>query len=388
MNILNKIKLFAKTDLGIALWIVLIWKALMSVIGFAIDVHFDGAPSFFDHTMHWDAGWYVTILNGHYADNLASSAFYPVFPFLVGIVHYLGFGLIDYPVAGQIVNTTAAWFVIAALLKLGKLLIGDMQKRWLVALILCAPTAFFLHVFYSEAVFMALSLWAYLFALKRNWLGVGILLAVLTATRLPSVLILALCGLEFLRAYNWKPKQFFNKNALFFLLAPLGFVAYVVYLAIVQNDPLGMFHAYNHTMDWAYQVFNPNILETIAKALYQIVRTIVGLRVLDTELFVNVLLPLWSLFLLGLSSIYLLLRKNQKFLPLGIVGILSIIMFTLNSNVVSVHRYILPSLTVYIAIALFIKSLKKPYLLYAWCFVGVIVQLFLYTAFIRVMFAG
>lgn len=384
----QKIKIFSKTDFGIALTIVLAWKLVISVIGFGIDMYFGGAPSFFDHTMHWDAGWYLTVLNGQYADNLASSAFYPVFPILVGFVRFLTFGFIDYPVAGQIVNTTAAWFAVAGLLKLGRMLIGEKQKFWLIALILCAPTAFFLHVFYSEAVFMALSVWAYYFALKRNWLGVGILLAFLTATRLPSVLIIALCGLEFLRAYDWKPKKFFNKKALYFLLAPLGFIAYAIYLSFAQSDPLGMVHAYQHTTDWSYHVLNPNIIETIAKACYQIIRTIIGLRVFNTELFVNVILPLWGLFILGLSSIYLLGKKRRQFIPLGVVGILSIIMFTLNSNVVSVHRYVLPSITIYVAIALFIQALKKPYLLYILCAIGVPIQLVLYSAFIRVLFAG
>ena len=36
-----------------------------------------------------------------------------------------------------------------------------------------APAAFFLHSFYSEAVFCALGFWAYLFALRRQWLWMG-----------------------------------------------------------------------------------------------------------------------------------------------------------------------------------------------------------------------
>jgi len=387
-KIQQAVKIFSKTDIGIALWIVLGWKVLMSIIGFAIDVHFGGAASFFDHTMHWDAGWYLAIIHGQYVDILASSAFYPLFPLLVSVVHSLGFGLIDYPISGQIVNTIALWFALVAALKITTTLIGKSEKKWIIILILCAPAAFFLHVFYSEAIFMALSFWAYYLALTRRWFSVGVLLALLTATRLPSVLIVALCGLEFLRAYDWKPKQFFNKKILFFLLAPLGFIGYSIYLSFAQADPFGMFHAYSHTTDWIYQVFNPNIIETIAKALYQIVRSLIGLRPFNSELFVNIMLPLASLFLLGLASIYLFGKTRRKYLPLGIVGILSIIMFTLNSNVVSVHRYVLPSLTIYIAVMVFIKNIKKPYILYIGCFLGLIIQAFLYVAFVRVLFAG
>ena len=87
-------------------------------------------------------------------------------------------------------------------------------------LVLSAPAAFFLHVFYGKALFLALSLWAYLFALKRNWIGVGILLALLTAARLPALLVIGLCGLEYLHSYSWNLKKAFNKNILWFLLAP------------------------------------------------------------------------------------------------------------------------------------------------------------------------
>ncbi|MFZ2126048.1 MAG: hypothetical protein WAV04_00870 [Candidatus Microsaccharimonas sp.] len=386
--ILKSLKAFSQTDIGTALLITIVWKILMTICGFAIDSHFGGSVSLFDHTMRWDAGWYKTIIDGQYANNLASSAFYPLFPLLTGIIHFLGFGLFDYSIAGQIINTVAMWFALVALIKLARLLLGKKQRLWLIILVLSAPAAFFLHVFYSEAVFMALSFWAYYLALTHRWLGVGILLALLTATRLPSLLIVALCGLEFLKTYDWNPRKFFNKNILFFLLAPLGFIAYATYLSFAQHDALGMFHAYAQTTDWAYQVFSPNIIETVAKSAYQVVRLFIGLRPFDNEMLVNIILPLWSLILLLMSSLYLIFKHRQKLLPLGIVGILSFIMFTLNSNIVSVHRYILPSLTIYIAVALIAGHGYRKLVLYLWIISGLILQAFLYTAFIRSLFAG
>lgn len=389
MKIANLLKTFLRSDFGIALLITVAWKVLLTTLGFVIDSVNGGATSLIDHTMRWDAGWYVTILNGHYADNLASAAFYPLFPLFVGTVHVLSFGLFDYAVSGQILNTVAVWFGLTALIKLGRQLVGENNKFWLVALLLSAPAAFFMHVFYSEALFIALSFWAYYFALKRRWFGVGILLALLTATRLPSVLIVALCGLEFMRAYDWNIKKIFNKNLLLFLLVPFGFIAFSVYLHFTQNDFLGMFHAYQATTDWVYQVFNPNIIETIAKSAYQIVRAIAGLRPFDNELFINIALPLWSLFILGISSLYLILKHRKNLLPLGITGLLAIIMFTLNSNIVSAHRYVLPMLAVYIATVLFVGKFKlRTWILVLICSIGVIIQLSLFMFFIRTLFAG
>jgi len=377
-----------KTDFGIALLITISWKIVLTTIGFILSVNSDSTVSLLDHTMYWDAGWYTTIITDHYATNLASAAFYPLFPFLVGLVNTLSFNTLGVPLAGQLVNTVAVWFAIVALIKLSREILGQENKYWLVAMVLAAPAAFFMHVFYSEAVFMAISLWAYYLALKRQWLGVGILLAVLSAARLPALLIIALCGLEFLRAYDWNLKKVFNKNLLYFLLAPIGFIAYMIYLSVVQHDPLGMFHAYAHTNDWAYQVFNPNILETIAKSGYQVVRTAIGVRPVDSELVINILLPLASIVLLALSSAYLFIKHRKKYLPLAIVGVLSLIMFTLNSNIVSVHRYILPSLGIYVAIALLAKHIKKPLLIYAWCVIGIAIQIVLFYLFAMHQFAG
>lgn len=388
MNALKLIRHFLKTDFGTALIVTLVWKVVISVIGYIIDLQSGGATSFFDHTIRWDAGWYTSVITDHYAHNLASAAFYPLFPLVVGLVNLLSFNSLGIPLAGQLVNTIAVWFILVALIKLARNILGENKKYLFIALVLSAPAAFFMHVFYSEAVFMALSFWAYYYALKRNWLGVGILLALLTAARLPSILVIALCGLEFMRAYDWKWRQFFNKNVLYFLLAPIGFIAFAVYLSFIQHDPLGMFHAYQHTDDWAYQVFNPNIFETILSTCYQIPRVIMGQRLFNSDFIVNALLPVASLILLGMCSLYLLIKHRKSYLPLGVVGLLSIIMFTLNSNVVSVHRYVLPSLTIYVAVGLFVRRFKRPCVLYAICAIGVLIQVFLLYLFVNNRFAG
>jgi len=388
MRILSFIRRILLTDFGIALLITLAWKVALLTIGFSIDSHYGNASSFLDHTMRWDAGWYLTIINGHYADNLASSAFYPLFPLLVYIVHFITFGMIDYPLAGQLVNTIAVWLALTAAIKLGRILLGEHHRYWIIGLLLTAPAAFFMHVFYGEAVFIALSFWAYYFALKRKWLAVGLLLGALTATRLPAILIVALCVLEYMRAYSWNLKRILNRNILFFLIAPAGFLLFSLYLLLVQGDAIGMFHAYKATDDWIYQVFNPNIIETFARSIYQIVRVIGGLRPLDNMFAVNILIPTFSLITLGLSSLYLIVKHRQKMLPLGVVGILSAIMFTLNSNVVSVHRYVLPCLAVYMACALLFAAAKKHIYLYVICALGVVVQILLYCLFVRGIFAG
>jgi hypothetical protein len=235
---------------------------------------------------------------------------------------------------------------------------------------------------------MALSFWAYIFALRRNWFYMGITLAILTSVRLPSILIIGLCGLEFMRAYDWNIKKIFNKKVFYFLLAPIGFIAYGLYLLKTRGDFWAMFHAYQATTDWAYQVFDINFVKTILKVIYQIFRACLGLRPFDNDILINHLLPIISLFILGVSSLYLLIKQKGKSIPLGIFGLASIVMFTLNSNVVSAHRYILPCLTIYVALIYITKGRYQQTILTWLCLAGAITQFCLFYLFISNVFAG
>jgi hypothetical protein len=103
-------------------------------------------------------------------------------------------------------------------------------RWWVIALLLTSPAAFFLHMFYAEALFCAVVFWAYLLPCVGGGRHMGILLAISTAARLPAVLFVGLCMLEYWRALGWRIRAACNPNALWLLLAPLGFVAYGLFL--------------------------------------------------------------------------------------------------------------------------------------------------------------
>lgn len=381
-------KLFNKyitNDFRLALFIVIIWKFVMILVGFFIDTSLNNQPGILDHTNHWDAGWYSFIINGGYEKNPSAAAFYPLFPLLVSI---LSIGPVSVLLAGQIVNTLSVFFIIFGLLKLSSHF-NVKHPLVIVGLVLISPAAFFLHVFYSEALFFALGVWAYVFALRHRWFYCCILLGLLTACRLPSLLFVALCGLEYLHSYKWDMKQIFNKQLANFLIVPVGFICYAVFLNIKTGNALAMFAAYK-TNEWSYQIFNINFIETYLKNIYQIFRSIIGIRPIDIELLVNIYAPAIMLSLLLFSSIYLILKRNnnQHFLPLGVFGILSFIMFTLNSNVVSAHRYILPCLTIYFAIYNISKGKKQLLYLAPFFAIGACIQFLLFSLFITNIFAG
>jgi hypothetical protein len=368
---------FAKT-----LGVVVAWQALLTVLGAVLEpalslyqaVAQDPAPgpTLLSHTYRWDARWFHEIMEGSYATNPAAPAFYPLFPLVVWLVQHATFGVLGFLAVGLLVNTVATWLGVTALLKIAREFVD--APWWVVAVFLTTPTAFFLHAFYSEAVFIALGFWAYLFALRRQWMWMGLCLIPLTAARITAVLFVALCFLEYCRARDW------GRSVLWFPASALGFACYAGYLRLVSGDALGMTKAYAAGV-WDYHVFNPNIAAT----LWHLAD---GVFPLDYRSFVDNLIPLAGLAVLFAASVYLIVLRGRG-IPLGVFGLLSFVMFTLNSNTVSVHRYLLPCLGIYLALLLAVqRNPRFQPVLWGVLYLGSLLQAVLFTMFIQATWAG
>jgi hypothetical protein len=394
---------FLKTDLGIAICLTLAWQIILTAIGYIVDtkLHLPTTGLFADmpegilgHTLRWDSGWYMEIIRSDFYQHTSSQgavfAFYPLYPLLVALATNVSFGLISLQAASLAITTIATIAALTALIKISSHLLADRQSSILVALLfILSPAAMFLHVFYSEAVFIAIGSWAYLFALKRRWAYMAILLAILSLARLPAILFIALCGLEFLRAYQWNiKKSVFNRSFLWFFITPLGFVVYSIWCYVVSGDPLAMFHAYKASDGWPYQVFDPNIIHTVAQAGWTLVADIHN-HGLNKGIVVNGILPLGSLFILFITAMYAIFIAKGPFIPLGIFNLLAIVFFTLNSNVTSIHRYSLACISIFIITVFFFMQYKKlSWILYLGIVGCFVLQIGLLTLFITGHFAG
>jgi hypothetical protein len=391
-----------KTDAFFAAAVVIVWQAGLTVIGYVIDTSplptsglFDATPkTLLGHTLRWDSGWYMEIINSNFYQDTSSQgaifAFYPLYPLLVGLLSNLTFGVLDLPTASFVINTVASFFIALALIRIVKLLTTDTRLSYLTTLVFIAsPAAFFLHVFYSEAVFIALGAWAYLFALKRQWGYMCALLAVLTASRLPSVLFLGLCALEYLRAHQWKFGRILKlRSTLWLLTTPIGFLSYSAWCYYVSGDPLAMFHAYKAPDGWPYQVLNLNVAETVLQSTTLSAGEVLAGRT-NKPLIVNHILPLLSVTILLVGSLWGIFRKKGVGIPLGIFGVLAATMFTLNSNLISVHRYVLACTPLFILYALFLlQHPRLKWVSYLVILGMLILQLGLYILFITGNFAG
>lgn len=349
-------KRFSSSDAAAAFSLAVLWQALLTLLAVILS---PAQSNLLEHTIQWDAHWYLKILKEHYEIDPASPAFYPLFPSIVGILSAATFHSIPYPCLGLLVNTACLGLAILALLKIAREF--EIQKfRYVsVALFLAAPAAVFMHMFYTEAVFTALGFWAYAFALQRRWLLVAVTLALATATRLPALLFLGLCGLEYFRTYDWNIAKAINRRLAYFLLACAGFVSYGIYLLTVRGDFFAMFHAYKATRAWDYLSFRPNFFYSIFKSAIEPCRAVMGKRAIDDDIVVNYTIPLLCLAVLFASSVYLLCNYRGKGIPLGIFGLCSIIFFSVNNSLVAVHRYSLPCVGIYIGLALIYANYRR-----------------------------
>jgi hypothetical protein len=370
-----------------SLILAVLWQVIMTVFCFLIfsiippndkDTLFIEGDFLFKYAAHLDGSWYIRIVQGAYLQTTGvfsfSPVFYPLFPLFLWIFS-LG-GTFDITLISLLINTVALSFAFYFLRKIQRELLPNISNEWLLIIaFMVAPAACFLNWIYTEAIFCAIVFAAYYFALKRNWALCTIFLAFSTATRFPAILFVGLCGLEYLKSTNWR----IDKRILWFLLAPLGFLFYATYLYIVRDDFLLMFHAMEH---WSIHQFNINIISTLYKEFIFICT-----QILQCRGFANNLLPFMMLLLLIWACVYLM--RNKKFMPLAIFGIVCCIFFTLNSNVISVHRYLLPVLPIYIALLdLRYSKFKKNGLFKVIFVLSILSQIFITLNYIRGAFVG
>jgi hypothetical protein len=347
-------------------------------------------PSLLQHMLRWDAVWYAGIPDGLYQSDPQAAAFYPLFPVLVRAVDLASVGLLGTLGAGLVVNTLGVWAAVVALVKAARRLTGNPRAGWLaVAVLLAAPPAFFLHVLYAEALFTGLGFAAYAFALHRRWAGMALCLIPLTATRLAGVLVVGLCFLEFWRSRGWRWRGLLSPHLLWFPAAFLGFGAYALYLWRAVGNPLAMFAAYDAGPLWAYHDLDPNILGTLGDEVGVLVRAAAGDTPTTLLTVVDRLLPLLALAVLLAASVYLLVVLRGDGVPLAAFGLASFLMFTLNGNLTSVHRYVLPCVSLYLAAA--VLAARRPAVrpvLQALLYPAVLLQGALFALFVSNHWAG
>ncbi|MFI1292511.1 mannosyltransferase family protein [Streptomyces sp. NPDC020792] len=132
----------------------------------------------------WQSGW----------DN--REAFFPGFPLLLRAVHTV---IPHWTLAGLLISFIAGTIAVLSLARIAELYLPGMNAgRRSVLFFLLSPCAIFLAVGYTEALFLAFALPAWLAAQRRNWPLATALTALATTVRISGLFLAGAIALHFL----------------------------------------------------------------------------------------------------------------------------------------------------------------------------------------------
>ena len=181
---------------------------------------------------NFDGEHYLSIARNGYEQG--EQAFFPLYPLLIRTVGTIfGGDLISLNLAGLIISNFALLFALYGIYKLLELDFEEKIVRLAIITLLLFPTSFYLGAVYTESLFLALSIWAFYFARKRNWFWASFLGMFAAGTRIIGVLLFPIFWIE---ALQGKGKKIEIKYLWLFLI-PLGILAYMYYLKIRWGDP-------------------------------------------------------------------------------------------------------------------------------------------------------
>ncbi|GAA3050329.1 hypothetical protein GCM10020229_72280 [Kitasatospora albolonga] len=134
----------------------------------------------------WQAGW----------DH--REAFFPGFPACLRLVHFV---VPDWTVAGLLVSFVAGAVAVLALARIAEQELADAAAgRRAALLLLLSPCAVFLALGYSESLFLAFALPAWLAARRGDWGAASLLAAFATAVRVSGLFLVAALVVQFVVA--------------------------------------------------------------------------------------------------------------------------------------------------------------------------------------------
>ncbi len=198
----------------------------------------------------WDSDWYLRIAEHGYAAAPSSTpAFFPLYPGLVGGLGRLLLG--HYVLAGVLLSLAACAAAFVLLHRLALPRLGPDGARRAVLYLAVFPTSLFLGAVYSESLFLALALGAFLLAERGRFAGAGVAAGLALLTR-PAGLAL----LPALALLAWRADD--RRRALLGIAASLPIAAaYPVLLWIWIGEPFAPLRAQEGIWDRALSPAGP-----------------------------------------------------------------------------------------------------------------------------------
>lgn len=189
---------------------------------------------------HWDVGQYTNIAAlgyGATGDARLRLAFFPLYPWLIRALDIV----VRNPlVNGMIVSAIASMVLGLALWRLVDFEYGPEVAHHAVWFMFIFPSSYFLHLTYTESMFIALVLLSFLACLKDQWRFAGLYGGLATLTHDTGILLVAALGVEALK--RLRETRRWNNSWLWLGLIPAAFVVLMVMNWRIAGDPLTFMH--------------------------------------------------------------------------------------------------------------------------------------------------
>jgi Gpi18-like mannosyltransferase len=209
----------------------------------------------------WDGEWYLQVAQFGYHSNDGSAVFFPLYPLLLKVLSWFCLG--NYIMAGVLLSSLATVLVFILFYELTRRDFNNKDQATSTLLYFALfPTAFFLPAIYTESLFLALTLAAFLCLrhLNRWWLA-GLCVMLATACRSLGILVVLPLIWEWWR--QQPAKQAFKRASLLkllplVLLPSLSILAWLIFNWQVLGDPLAFLKAqgvapWNRHTTWPWQ---------------------------------------------------------------------------------------------------------------------------------------
>lgn len=209
------------------------------VLGFAwisLRTLTDEQFGWFEMWNRWDALHYRLLARFGYSatgEERFSIVFYPLYPWLVRAAAFL---VRDYFAAALAVSGLASVAAGLLLQRLARLDHSAVVARQAVWFLFIFPTSYFLHIGYTESLFLALVLGAVFAARTDRWALAGLAGAAACLTRVNGLFLLPVLAMEAWQQYRVQRRL--NWRWLWIAALGLGFAAYLLLNYVVTGDAL------------------------------------------------------------------------------------------------------------------------------------------------------
>lgn len=199
------------------------------------DQRIEGAYGWLELWNRWDALNYQKLaIQGYSAvgDMRPTIVFYPLFPWTIRLLSVV---VNDYLVSAFIVSTLASIAAGILLYRLVQLDFSRATAKLAVWFLFIFPTSYFLHIGYTESLFLMLALGCALAARNGSWVVAGLLGAFACLTRATGLVLVPALLIEAGHQY-WTTRHW-NWQWLSIAIVPLGFGGYLWLVYQTAGDP-------------------------------------------------------------------------------------------------------------------------------------------------------